>query len=175
MRETKTGGLKVNKISAKFPNCFTNINNKVIYSRIENKEDFVKQEEEIVVKKEENLENKEETQGEEKKVVIIKKEISPQKEEQKINLSLKVDKTELFEKIKKDQNETNKLKFDTVAINLVNDRVLKARIQSAKICSVKEIAPKKVEYMQYYIPLSAYDEINYKTYTEKFKSTKPKS
>ena len=67
---------------------------------------------------------------------------------------------------KKDQNETNKLKFDTVAYNLVNDRVLKARIQSAKMCGVKEIAPKKVEYMQYYVPLSAYDETNYKTYTE---------
>ena len=28
--------------------------------------------------------------------------------------------------------------------------------------------------MQYYIPLSSYDEINYKTYTEKFRSAKPK-
>ena len=76
--------------------------------------------------------------------------------------------------LKKDQNDTNKIKFDTVAINVVNDRILRARIQSAKMCSVKEIAPKKTEYMQYYIPLSAYDEINYKTYTEKFNSAKPK-
>ena len=170
---TNSAGLEVNKISAKFPNCFTNINNKVIYSRIENKEDFAKKEEEVIVKKEENLESQG-NQDEEKKVVIIKKEEVPPKEEKKINLSLKVDKTELFDKIKKDQNETNKLKFDTVAFNLVNDRVLRARIQSAKMCSVKEIAPKKVEYMQYYIPLSAYDEINFKTYTEKFNSTKPK-
>jgi hypothetical protein len=42
------------------------------------------------------------------------------------------------------------------------------------MCSVKEIAPKKVEYMQYYIPLSAYDETNYKTYTDKFYFTKAK-
>ena len=168
---SKSGLLEVNKISAKFPNCFTNINNKVIYSRIENKDEFVKHEEEIQVKKEENEDNEEPI--EETKVVIVKKDILP-KEEKKINLSLKMDKTELFEKIKKDQNDTNKIKFDTVAINVVNDRILRARIQSAKMCSVKEIAPKKTEYMQYYIPLSAYDEINYKTYTEKFNSAKPK-
>ena len=89
-------------------------------------------------------------------------------------MTLKANKTELFEKIKKDQNDTNKIKFDTVAYSLVNDRILKARIQSAKMCSVKEIAPKKVEYMQYYVPLSAYDETNYKTYTDKFHFTKTK-
>ena len=64
---TNSAGLEVNKISAKFPNCFTNINNKVIYSRIENKEDFAKKEEEVIVKKEENLESQG-NQDEEKKV-----------------------------------------------------------------------------------------------------------
>ena len=168
-----TGILEFNKISAKYPNCYTNINNKVIYSKIENKDEFVKVEEEVPVKNEENEEN-DEDQLEEKKVIIVKKDILPKKEEKKFNLTLKANKTELFDKIKKDQNETNEIKFDTVAYNLVNDRILKARIQSAKMCSVKEIAPKKVEYMQYYIPLSAYDETNYKTYTDKFYFTKTK-
>ena len=168
-----TGILEFNKISGKYPNCFTNINNKVIYSKIENKDEFVKVEEEVPVKNEENEEN-DEDQLEEKKIIIIKKDILPKKEEKKFNLTLKANKTELFDKIKKDQNETNKIKFDTVAYNLVNDRILKARIQSAKMCSVKEIAPTKVEYMQYYIPLSAYDETNYKTYTNKFYFTKTK-
>ena len=168
-----TGILEFNKISAKYPNCYTNINNKVIYSKIENKDEFVKVEEEVPVKNEENEEN-DEDQLEEKKVIIVKKDILPKKEEKKFNLTLKANKTELFDKIKKDQKETNKIKFDTVAYNLVNDRILKARIQSAKMCSVKEIAPKKVEYMQYYIPLSAYDETNYKTYTDKFYFTKAK-
>ena len=59
-------------------------------------------------------------------------------------------------------------------MNVVNDRVLKTRIQSAKICNVKEIAPKKMDYVQYYIPLSAFDELNYKSYTEKFEKPKPK-
>jgi hypothetical protein len=165
--------LEFNKISAKFPNCYTNINNKVIYSKIENKDDFAQVEEELQEKIEEN-DNIDDEQLEEKKVLIIKKDILPKKEEKKYNLALKVNKTELFEKIKKDQNDTNKIKFDTVAFSLVNDRILKARIQSAKMCSVKEIAPKKVEYMQYYVPLSAYDETNYKTYTDKFYYTKAK-
>ena len=168
-----TGILEFEKISGKYPNCYTNINNKVIYSKIENKNDFVKVEEEVPVKQEENEDN-DENQLEEKKVIIIKKDILPKKEEKKYNLTLKANKTELFDKIKKDQNETNKIKFDTVAYGLVNDRILKARIQSAKMCGVKEIAPKKVEYMQYYVPLSAYDETNYKTYTDKFYYTKAK-
>ena len=165
--------LEFNKISAKFPNCYTNINNKIIYSKIENKDDFAQVEEELQEKIEEN-DNIDDEQLEEKKVLIIKKDILPKKEEKKYNLTLKTNKTELFEKIKKDQNDTNKIKFDTVAFSLVNDRILKARIQSAKMCSVKEIAPKKVEYMQYYVPLSAYDETNYKTYTDKFHFTKTK-
>ena len=85
---------------------------------------------------------------------------------------LKTNKTELFKK--NGQNDTNKIKFDIVKYSLANDRILKARIQSAKMCSVKEIAPKKVEYMQYYVPLSAYDELNYKSYTDKFAKPKPK-
>ena len=168
-----TGILEFDKISAKYPNCYTNINNKVIYSKIENKNDFVKVEEEVPVKKEENEDNDKE-QFEEKNVIIVKKDLLPKKEEKKYNLSLKANKTELFDKIKKDQNDTNKIKFDTVAYSLVNDRILKARIQSAKMCGVKEIAPKKVEYMQYYVPLSAYDETNYKTYTDKFYFAKTK-
>ena len=173
---TNTDILDMNKIPSKFPNCFTNINNKVIYSKIENKDDFNKIEEETQIKKEEDdEEEKEEDNDEEYKVKIIKKkDILPKKEEKKFTLTLKANKTELFDKIKKDQNETNKIKYDTVAYNLVNDRILKARIQSAKMCGVKEIAPKKVEYMQYYIPLSAYDETNYKTYTDKFHSSKAK-
>ena len=96
---------------------------------------------------------------------------------------LKTNKTELFKK--NGQNDTNKIKFDIVKYSLANDRILKARIQSndrilkariqsAKMCSVKEIASKKVEYVQYYVPLSAYDETNYKTYNDKINFTKNK-
>ena len=42
------------------------------------------------------------------------------------------------------------------------------------MCSVKEIASKKVEYVQYYVPLSAYDETYYKTYTDKINFNKTK-
>ena len=93
---------------------------------------------------------------------------------QDYKLSLKANKSELFDKIKKEQDRTLKIKYDTVALNMVNDRVLKTRIQSAKICDVKEIAPKKMDYVQYYIPLSAFDELNYKSYTDKFHKPKPK-
>ena len=59
--------LDINKISSKFPNCYTNINNKVIYSKIENKDDFAKVEEEILSSKnEENPENKDEFEEEKK-------------------------------------------------------------------------------------------------------------
>ena len=60
---SNTGGLETNKISGKFPNCFTNINNKVIYSKIENKDDFNKKEEEI--QKQEEINQIEENKGEE--------------------------------------------------------------------------------------------------------------
>ena len=59
---SNTGGLETNKISGKFPNCFTNINNKVIYSKIENKDDFNKKEEEI--QKQEEINQIEENKGE---------------------------------------------------------------------------------------------------------------
>ena len=84
-----------------------------------------------------------------KKSFHNKKDILSKKEEKKkYNLTLKANKTELFEKIKKYQNDTNKIKIDIVKYSLANDRILKARIQSAKMCSVKEIASKKVEYVQ---------------------------
>ena len=75
--------LEFNKISAKFPNCYTNINNKVIYSKIENKDDFAQVEEELQEKIEEN-DNIDDEQLEEKKVLIIKKDILPKKEEKNI-------------------------------------------------------------------------------------------
>ena len=36
--------VELNKISSKFPNCFSNINNKIIYSNIENKKDLIRKE-----------------------------------------------------------------------------------------------------------------------------------
>jgi len=60
--------LDINKISSKFPNCYTNINNKVIYSKIENKDDFAKVEEEILSSK--NEENQNEPPNEEANSVL---------------------------------------------------------------------------------------------------------
>jgi hypothetical protein len=98
-KNSPTKKVDLDKISSKFPNCYTNINNKVIYSKIENKDDFAKVEEEILSSKnEENPENKDEF--EEEKKIIIKKDILPPKEEKKFKLTLKANKTELFEKIK---------------------------------------------------------------------------
>ena len=161
-KKIKNNNIELNKISSKFPNCFTNINNKIIYSNIENKNDLIN-------KNEKN--NKEDKKIDDDENNNINDLIS-EKQENNYKLSLKANKSELFDKIKTDQDKTLKIKYDTVALNVVNDRVLKTRIQSAKICDVKEIAPKKMDYIQYYIPLSAYDELNYKSYTEKF--TKPK-
>ena len=42
------------------------------------------------------------------------------------------------------------------------------------MCPRRMSNTKKEEYMQYYVPLSAFDEINYKTYTDKFIKPKPK-
>ena len=97
-----------------------------------------------------------------------------EKKEDNYKISLKANKSELFEKIKKEQEQTSKIKYDTVSRNAVNDYFFKTRVQSAKMCDIKEIAPKKMDYTKYYVPLSAYDEINYKTYTKKFILSKSK-
>ena len=154
---------ELNKISGKFPNCFSNINNKIIYSNDENKNDLINKKEQN-----ENDKNNEDIDNN------INIKVQNESHEKIYNLSLKANKSELFDKIKKEQDKTLKIKYDTMALNVVNDRVLKTRIQSAKICDVKEIAPKKMDYVQYYIPLSAFDELNYQSYTEKFQKPKPK-
>ena len=160
-----TSNAELNKISGKFPNCFSNINNKIIYSNIENKNDLINKKEQN-----ENGKNNEDIGNN----IKIKAQNENESKEKIYNLSLKANKSELFDKIKKEQDKTLKIKYDTLAMNIVNDRVLKTRIQSAKICDVKEIAPKKMDYVQYYIPLSAFDELNYQSYTEKFQNPKPK-
>ena len=165
--------VELKKISSKFPNCFSNINNKIVYSKIENKNDLISNEEKEKMKNKENNNDEEANEQDNNNNVNID-DLILDKQENNFKLALKANKDELFEKIKKDQDKTFKIKYDTVALNVVNDRVLKARIQSAKICSVKEIAPKKMDYVQYYIPLSSFDELNYQTYTEKFTKPKPK-
>ena len=79
----------------------------------------------------------------------IKNNLNLDKKEDNYKISLKENKSELFEKIRKDQEQTLKIKYDTVALNVVNDRVFKTRVQNAKMCDVKEIAPKKLEYTKY--------------------------
>jgi hypothetical protein len=165
--------VELKKISSKFPNCFSNINNKIVYSKLENKNDLINNEEKEKKKNKENN-NDEEANVQDNNNKVNIDDLILEKQENNFKLPLKVNKDGLFEKIKKDQDKTFKIKYDTVAFNIVNDRVLKARIQSAKICSVKEIAPKKMDYVQYYIPLSSFDELNYQTYTEKFTKPKPK-
>ena len=126
-KNSPTKKVELDKISSKFPNCFSNINNKIVYSNIENKNDLLSKKEKLQIN--ENNNNV--------------KDMKPEEQDNDYKLSLKANKSELFDKIKKDQDKTLKIKYDTVALNLVNDRVLKTRIQSAKICDVKEIAPKK--------------------------------
>jgi len=166
--------VELKKISSKFPNCFSNINNKIVYSKIENKNDLISNEEKEKMKNKENNNDQEANAQDNNNNNVNIDDLILEKQENNFKLALKANKDELFEKIKKDQDKTLKIKYDTVALNVVNDRVLKARIQSAKICGVKEIAPKKMDYVQYYIPLSSFDELNYQTYTEKFTKPKPK-
>ena len=163
----QSNNVEFNKISSKFPNCFSNVNNKIVYSKIENKSVLLNRKE-----VENSNENKEDLSELDNKKNI--KDIKADNTENNYKLSLQINKSELFDKLKKDQDKSLKIKYDTVAFNMVNDRILKTRIQSAKICDVKEIAPKKMDYVQYYMPLSAFDELNYKTYTEKFNKPKKK-
>ena len=175
--------IELNRLSSKFPNCFTNINNKMIYTRIKNRNKSVpinreEIEKELEIEKNHNNEaiDNENNNNEQNEISNenIENDLILEKKEDKYKISLKANKSELFEKIKKDQEQTSKIKYDTVSLNVVNDRVFKTRVQSAKMCDVKEIAPKKMDYTKYYVPLSAYDEINYKTYTKKFILSKSK-
>ena len=166
-REKDSKIVELKKISSKYPNCFSNINNKVIYSKIENRNALLSRKQREL--KTDNV-NKGLTVQQNNNI----KELISENQEKVIKLSLKSSKSELFDKIKKDQKDSLKIKYDTVAFNLVSDPILRSRIQSAKICDVKEIAPKKMDYVQYYIPLSAFDEINYKSYTGKFYKTRQK-
>ena len=166
-REKDSKIVELKKISSKYPNCFSNINNKVIYSKIENRNALLSRKQREL--KTDNV-NKGLTVQQNNNI----KELISENQEKIIKLSLKSSKSELFDKIKKDQKQSLKIKYDTVAFNLVSDPILRSRIQSAKICDVKEIAPKKMDYVQYYIPLSAFDEINYKSYTGKFYRSRQK-
>ena len=175
--------IELNRISTKFPNCFSNINNKILYTKIKGrnksaptcKEEIDKEtEKEKEIKNNDNNDNNNKEEQNKIKNDNLENNLISEKKEDNYKLSLKANKSELFEKIKKDQDQTSKIKYDTVALNVVNDRVFKTRIQSAKMCDVKEIAPKKLDYAKYYIPLSAFDEVNYKTYTKKFFTSKSK-
>ena len=186
IKDSKKINIELNRISTKFPNCFSNNNNKVIYTRIKNRNKSVPTnreeiEKEKEVEAEENHNNdvidNENNNNEQNDIKDdnIENNLILEKKEENYKISLKMNKNELFKKIKKDQEETSKIKYDTVLHNFVNDRVFKTRVQSAKMCDVKEIAPKKMDYTKYYMPLSAFDEINYKTYTKKFIFSKSKS
>jgi len=80
----------LNKISSKFPNCFTNINNKIIYSNIENKNDLVNK------KENENDKNNEEVTEQNNNI----NNLEEKEPENNYNLSLNANKDELFDKIK---------------------------------------------------------------------------
>ena len=66
------------------------------------------------------------------------------------------------------------IKPDTFAMSIVDDKVLKARMQSAKMCNVKEIMGPKLGYTHHFVPLSAYDYLNYQTYGVEKLEPKPK-
>ena len=176
--------IDMKKISPKFPNCYTNVNNKVIFTGVENTQDLIAQKDANNQKeqnansnndkKNNNDNNIDENLEENKKQVDLKELIIDKQEIKNENVSLKPSKSEIFAKLKDEQEKTNKFKYDTVAFEVVHNPVLKTRIQSAKMCNVKEIDPKKLRYTEYCIPLSAYDEVNYKSYTEKFTKPKPK-
>jgi len=152
-----SNNIDLNRISSKFPNCFSNINNKMLYTKIKNRNRSVPtNREEIQKEKEINHNNDEKVEYENNnnqqniiKNEKIKNNLNLDKKEDNYKISLKENKSELFEKIRKDQEQTLKIKYDTVALNAVNDRVFKTRVQNAKMCDVKEIAPKKLEYTKY--------------------------
>ena len=120
--------MELKKISPRFPKCFSNINNKIVYSKIQNKNDLISNEEKEKMKSKENNNDKEANTQDNNNNVNLD-DLILGKQENNFKLLLKANKDELFEKIKKDQDKTLKIKYDTVALNIVNDRVLKARIQ----------------------------------------------
>ena len=130
------------KYKGKYIDNTTNINNKIVYTRIEN---LPKKDE-----SESNLNNNKLNEENSKKK-NIKIELNPTKQ---LNLDY----------IKQQQQKTNLIKIDTLAFAKVNDRVLNQRLMSAKICNVKEIDIKKDGYTYHCNPLSAFDELNYNTY-----------
>ena len=160
--ELKTQQKNILKSQGKFIDNTSNLNNKIIYTRIENlpktesnTKTFISQNS---LTKEEKPESAKSKKPEKKNLFI---ELNPKKE---LNL----------ENIKKLQQKTNIIKNDTIAFAKVNDRVLNARLMSAKICNVKEIDIKKDGYTYHCNPLSAFDELNYNTYKYDQPKQKPK-
>ena len=72
------------------------------------------------------------------------------------------------------QEITGKIKNDEIAFGIVNDKVLKTRLLSAKMCNVNVIDRPKLGYVQHYTPLSAFDYKNYDEYSPEVPKPKPK-
>ena len=140
------------KYKGKYIDNTTNLNNKIVYTRIENlpKKDESDPKKKISQNSLINLNNNKLNEENSKKK-NIKIELNPTKQ---LNLDY----------IKQQQQKTNLIKIDTLPFAKVNDRVLNQRLMSAKICNVKEIDIKKDGYTYHCNPLSAFDELNYNTY-----------
>ena len=127
------------------PNNKTILRNKVCYTRIENLP---------------------------KKEAKVKQLMEKPKTDFKIESNLNRDFT--LENNRKNQEITGKVKNDEVAFGTVNDKVLKARLLSAKMCNVNIIDRPKLGYVQHYTPLSAFDYKNYDEYAPEVPKPKPK-
>lgn len=92
--------VELKKISSKFPNCFSNINNKIVYSKIENKNDLISNEEKEKMKNKENN-NDEEANAQDNNNNVNIDDLILDKQENNFKLALKANKDELFEKNKK--------------------------------------------------------------------------
>ena len=134
----------------------SNINNKIVYTKIENLP-------------------KKETEDEKQ---ILKKKTLMEKNLEQINTTftiyLEADRKKLIKNLEETKDTMTTIKPDTFALAVVDDRVLKARMQSAKICNVKEIHGPKLGYTHHFVPLSAFDYMNYQTYGDEPVKPKPK-
>lgn len=139
-----------------FPDNTTNINNKILYTQIENLPN----------------QNKETPATSQRK--SIQETISGDNTIVNFTIYLEADKRKLIKNLQEKKDTLTMIKPDTFAMSTVDDKVLKARMQSAKMCNVKEIMGPKLGYTHHFVPLSAYDYLNYQTYGVEKLEPKPK-
>lgn len=141
----------------KYPNINTNHNNTVMYTKILNLPCL-----------QEALKLKQ--QPSQKRLDFV----NPPPKKTDFTVQLHADRELLIKNIQNKKETDGHIKPDTFSLTTVNDKILQARLQSAKVCNVKEIDNIKLGYTHHYNPLSAYDHMNYQKYGDEIPKPKPK-